>query len=1032
MVGVRTPSAVWLGAALLAACTAGAPERAGTDQGDPAKVASLRDLTGAACRSANRFDIAPDPAAPMPVYLYCGTKTRASGAVSATPLPLTMPKDDAGRRALLQSVAAASPAGRDAATRMSCRDGSWTQGPDGSELLIRPCALSDGGWPQIETVAAMGKYVVQGEGLPAMFPVLAAAMQNLAGTAPDAGAPAMEPEAARRLLQMALGGELHLIGGRDFERFGELTETARLNNSRKNFRAAEDAYREALNIQERAFAPGAVGIGLTLTNLALEVSNQGRFEEAAALFRRADPIIQRSPDAGDRARFFTYMAFDAANSGRFQDALRYAREATSIWREMAEKDTPGFDTAGGADEAKSAARGELAHSLNIEAAMALRVGELADAEAAAKEALVIVGEEPGLPPWWRPEVLTTMGEIYARQDKLSDAEQSFRGALIFQQRLFGDTAPTAATLLALGRVYAGEGLNGESVRAYEFALNILARDEVARSQVVFDQIAPLITAANALAREQPAQRKSLDAMIVRALQLMTTGVTDQTISRASARLAAKDPAIERLVRDLQDSERRRDAARIELAHQTSLPDEQRGALKEANLLTEINQNNARRDAVLAELQKDFPSYASLANPGPVPLADLQAHLKPREALVRFELGRERAFAIVVRSDRFQARPLELDQAKLDAAVRGLRRAFAVRSGGIDDFDLADAYDLYRALFAPIENELAGVDHLIVSPSGALASLPVALLVTERPAGQDYRRAAWLVRRFAISEVPSLRAFVTLRDSASLARAPKPFFGVGNPMFEGAGPGAAPARPGQRPAANALDTLAGQCRDAGPIPPQMLRALAPLPETAGELGAVSRILGAGSDSLLLGAAANEANLRHHTLSDYRVLYFATHGLLPGELSCQSEPALALSPPASAATSKDEDGLLDASEIAGLQLNADLVVLSACNTAQGGAKLGGEALSGLAEAFFYAGARTLIASHWQVPSTATVGLMTGMFQRLGPNLSGGTAEAMRQSQLALIAQPATAHPFFWAAFTVIGDGAATAAAERSAAR
>ena len=1016
----------WL--ALLAACTAVTTDRTGKDNGDPANVAALRDLTGAGCRSENRFDIAPDPGAPMPVYLYCGTKTRASGAVSAVPLPLTLPKDDTSRRAVLQSVAAASPAGRDAAARMSCRDGSWTQTPEGVELLIRPCALSDGGWPQIVTVAAMGKYVVRGEGLPAMFPVLVATMHTLAGTTAEPSAVASEPEASRRMLQTALGSELHLIGGSDFERFGELTETARLNNSRKNFRAAEDAYREALNIQERAFAAGAVGIGLTLTNLALEVSNQGRFEESAALFRRADPIIQRSPNAGDRARFFTYMAFDAANAGRFPDALRYAREATSIWREMAEKDTPGFAAAGGADEAKSAARGELAHSLNIEAAMALRVGELANAEASAKEALVIVGEETGLPPWWRPEVLTTMGEIYARQDKLSEAEQSFRGALIFQQRLFGDTAPTAATLLALGRVYAGEGLNGESVRAYEFALNILARDEAGRSQLVFDQIAPLITAANALAREQPAQRAALDAMIVRALQLMANGVTDQTISRASARLAAKDPAIERLVRDLQDSERRRDAARIELAHQTALPDDQRGSLKEANLLAEINQNNARRETVLAELQKEFPSYASLANPGPVALPDLQTRLRPREALVRFEVGRERAFAVVIRSDRFAARPIELDQAKLDAAVRGLRRAFAVRGSGIDDFDLADAYDLYRVLFAPIENELAGVDHLVVSPSAALASLPVALLVTERPKGQDYRRAAWLVRRFAISEVPSLRAFVTLRDSAGLAHAPKPFLGVGNPVFEGAGP----ARPGQRPAASALDTLAGQCRDAGPIPPQMLRALAPLPETAGELSAVSRILGAGADALLLSAAANEANLRRHSLSDYRVLYFATHGLLPGELSCQSEPALALSPPAAAAASKDEDGLLDASEIAGLQLNADLVVLSACNTAQGGAKLGGEALSGLAESFFYAGARTLIASHWQVPSTATVGLMTGMFQRLGPNLAGGVAEAMRQSQLALIEQSATAHPFFWAAFTVIGDGAAPAAAERSAAR
>jgi CHAT domain-containing protein len=173
-------------------------------------------------------------------------------------------------------------------------------------------------------------------------------------------------------------------------------------------------------------------------------------------------------------------------------------------------------------------------------------------------------------------------------------------------------------------------------------------------------------------------------------------------------------------------------------------------------------------------------------------------------------------------------------------------------------------------------------------------------------------------------------------------------------------------------------------------------------------------------LLLGTAATEANLRAHDLAQYRILYFATHGLLPSELHCQAEPALALSPPASPAASKASDGLLEASEVAALHLNADLVVLSACNTASGGGKFGGEALSGLAEAFFYAGARRLLASHWQVPSAATVQLMTGLFDGLGTREGRGYALLLREAQLRLIAQPGTGHPFFWAAFSLIGDG------------
>lgn len=202
---------------------------------------------------------------------------------------------------------------------------------------------------------------------------------------------------------------------------------------------------------------------------------------------------------------------------------------------------------------------------------------------------------------------------------------------------------------------------------------------------------------------------------------------------------------------------------------------------------------------------------------------------------------------------------------------------------------------------------------------------------------------------------------------------------------------------------------------------ILRALSPLPETAAELNTVAKLLGVERTTLLLGAQASEANLRTLPLHEYRLLYFATHGLLPGELRCQAEPGLVLSPPGGQATRRDHDGLLDASEIAAMKLNADLVVLSACNTA-GGGRLGGEALTGLAESFFFAGARSLVVSHWQVPSAATAQLMGTMFGRLGPELKGGASAALKEAQAQMISQQKTAHPFFWAAFVVIGDGIA----------
>jgi tetratricopeptide (TPR) repeat protein len=540
-----------LATSLLVACTQQPAGRRGA-----AGAEAMKDMTGGSCSMLARTDIAPDPAAPAPVYLYCGSKgDRPTGAVAALVPPLKLPDAEDARRAMLVKAAAESSAGRDAALRMGCSDGSWIKTADGLDLLIKPCSLYEGGWPQILVIGQVGKFLMQAEGLPGMMPVLETAILKFTPYQPPEGTQAFGgPDAARGLLEQALGRDLHMVGAADYVRFGELTEAARLASSRKDFRAAEDAYREALTIQERAFGQDSPALGSTLMSLALEVSNRGRFEESAALFRRAEPIIQRSPNPSDRARFDTYMAYDAANAGRFADALPYAREATSIWRQLVGDDAPTLDNLGGGDdEARTAKRGELAHSLNVEAAMALRTGALADAEAAGKEAMTILGEEHGLPPWWRPEILVTMGEIYAEQGRLNEAEQSFRGALIFQQRLFGDTAPTAATLMSLGRVYARQELYPESLRSYEFAIKILDADEIARGQVSPDQIAPLVTAANAVIQRQPDQRARLDALTFHAAQLMGNSVADQTISRASARLAARDPAIEKLVHDMQEA-----------------------------------------------------------------------------------------------------------------------------------------------------------------------------------------------------------------------------------------------------------------------------------------------------------------------------------------------------------------------------------------------------------------------------------------------------------------------------------------------
>jgi CHAT domain-containing protein len=151
----------------------------------------------------------------------------------------------------------------------------------------------------------------------------------------------------------------------------------------------------------------------------------------------------------------------------------------------------------------------------------------------------------------------------------------------------------------------------------------------------------------------------------------------------------------------------------------------------------------------------------------------------------------------------------------------------------------------------------------------------------------------------------------------------------------------------------------------------------------------------------------------------MMHFATHGVLAGELNGTHEPGLILTP--SAIATEEDDGYLSASEIAALKLDADLVILSACNTAAGGAT-SAEALSGLARAFIYAQARALLVSHWAVDSGATVKLITAAVGELARDPKVGRAEALRRSMLALInnGAPHEAHPAYWAPFVVVGEG------------
>ncbi len=542
----------------------------------------------------------------------------------------------------------------------------------------------------------------------------------------------------------------------------------------------------------------------------------------------------------------------------------------------------------------------------------------------------------------------------------------------------------------------------------------------------------------ALSPQQKRPRAKMEAEAFEVIQLAHPSETSGDIKRMAARFAIKSSAISINIRELQDIRSQLQIMNQKFISLVTSNYVQKIQIQKSKIETQINTMSNRFTLLSKRIQDKFPNYTALVSPKPLSMERTKALLKPTEALITFSptYSGDRTHVFVVRDNSQKIYTVEVGSEELNDLVRRVRLGITVSNNIPRKFDIGASQKLFSYLIGPAENFLKGTKHIFFIPRGPLISIPFSILAmgdngrtgeieeigTTRGLGysnsikktkkkaSEFSSVPWIINRYALSTLPSIASFNSLRSLTEKAYTQRPFIGFGDPNLLGD-----PVKCRMRNFDTA-ELLRGDIANVN-----KLRKLCPLPSTSSELNQIAKYLKADKKtSLYLQDKATEKIVKKLKLNNTRVIAFATHGLLSREtqeIGHAGEPALVLTPPRN--PTKEDDGLLTSSEIALLKLNADFVILSACNTAAGQHE-NAEGLSGLAKAFFYAGARSLLVSHWPVESNAATELTTVLFKNMSENPNISRAEAFRQSMLSMVANEKKSHPFYWAPFSIIGDG------------
>jgi CHAT domain-containing protein len=520
-------------------------------------------------------------------------------------------------------------------------------------------------------------------------------------------------------------------------------------------------------------------------------------------------------------------------------------------------------------------------------------------------------------------------------------------------------------------------------------------------------------------------------------QLSRSTSTARALANMSARFAAGSDELAQKIKDYQDLLDQWQDVDSMLSSALAKSTDKRNLEEEKQLRSYAIKIKGQLERLGKVIRENFPDYDNLVGLTPISIAQVQSVLKSKEALLVYLLGDKHSYLWMIKTEQAALYKLDVTQAQIKQTVQSLRKHLVPRYLEVTDlnkmapFPVKKGHQFFKQILQPAYTSLADVNNLIIVADGALQSLPLSILVTKPPVKIktpiEHRKIDWLIKEKTLLVLPAVNSLNLQRQISakrSINNGQKNFVGFGDPALKHTAEKIKRFRQSQSGTQavqmrgiSSLRSIIGKSRAVADI--DFLSEMPELPDTATELIKISSILKGNKQDIYLRSQATEKQLFSLDLSGYKTVQFATHGLMSGDFEGLFEPALVMTPSIQDFNS-DNDGLLTASEITQLNLNANMVVLSACNTAASDGTPGAEGMSGLAKAFFYAGGESIMATHWEVLSDATVYFTTQLFS-YNTDKKLTKAESHKLATIDLMNHKKTtfyAHPLIWAPFSLIG--------------